>query len=63
MAARAAARKAVNTTPAQPVAIGPLLRRIFALAAPTGLLAALQVGAQLIEIWLASRQGMAAFAG
>jgi Na+-driven multidrug efflux pump len=63
MAARAAARKAVRTASAQPVAIAPLLRRIFALAAPTGLLAALQVVAQLIEIWLASRQGMAAFAG
>ncbi|MCM5570391.1 MATE family efflux transporter [Burkholderiaceae bacterium FT117] len=42
---------------------GALLRRILVLAAPTGLLAALQVVAQLVEIWLAARQGVAAFAG
>jgi Na+-driven multidrug efflux pump len=39
------------------------LRRILALAAPTSLLAATQVIAQLIEPWLAARQGQAALAG
>ena len=39
------------------------LRRILALAAPTSLLAATQVVAQLIEPWLAARQGQAALAG
>lgn len=40
-----------------------VLRNILALAAPTGLLAGLQVVAQLFEVWLASRQGVLAFAG
>lgn len=40
-----------------------LLRRILALAAPTGLVALLQVAAQLAETWLAARQGTAALAG
>ena len=39
------------------------LRRIFALAAPTTLLAATQVVALLIEPWLAARQGTLALAG
>ncbi|MFN8983998.1 MAG: MATE family efflux transporter, partial [Alphaproteobacteria bacterium] len=39
------------------------LRQILALAAPTSLLAATQVVAQLIEPWLAARQGQAALAG
>lgn len=39
------------------------LRRIFALAAPTTLLAATQVTALLIEPWLAARQGTLALAG
>ena len=39
------------------------LRRIFALAAPTTLLAATQVAALLIEPWLAARQGTLALAG
>lgn len=40
-----------------------LLRRIVALAAPTTVLAALQVVAQLVDTWLAARQGTAALAG
>lgn len=40
-----------------------LLRRILALAAPTTALALLQVASQLIETWLAARQGTAALAG
>lgn len=42
---------------------GVLLRQVLALAAPTSLLAVLQVGAQLVETWLAARQGTAALAG
>ena len=40
-----------------------LLKQVMALAAPTTLLALLQVGAQLVETWLAARQGTAALAG
>ncbi len=40
-----------------------LLRRILALAAPTTAVALLQVVAQLVETWLAARQGTAALAG
>ncbi|HKG83742.1 MAG TPA: MATE family efflux transporter, partial [Beijerinckiaceae bacterium] len=40
-----------------------ILRRILALAAPTSLVAALQVISQLAETWLAARQGTAALAG
>lgn len=40
-----------------------LLRSVFALAAPTTLVALLQVAAQLVETWLAARQGTAALAG
>jgi Na+-driven multidrug efflux pump len=42
---------------------GVLLKQVMALAAPTTLLALLQVGAQLFETWLAARQGTAALAG
>ncbi|PHK94467.1 multidrug transporter MatE [Pseudoroseomonas rhizosphaerae] len=42
---------------------GTLLRRIAALAAPTTLIALLQAVAQLLETWLAARQGTAALAG
>ena len=42
---------------------GVILRRILALAAPTSLVAALQVISQLAETWLAARQGTAALAG
>jgi Na+-driven multidrug efflux pump len=45
--------------PAPPSRLG----RILALAAPTTLLAATQVAAQLIEPWLAARQGTPALAG
>jgi Na+-driven multidrug efflux pump len=45
--------------PAPPSRLG----RILALAAPTTLLAATQVAAQLIEPWLAARQGTLALAG
>ncbi|HEX8164665.1 MAG TPA: MATE family efflux transporter [Beijerinckiaceae bacterium] len=48
--------------PALP-AISPILRAILALAAPTSLVAALQVVSQLAETWLAARQGTAALAG
>jgi Na+-driven multidrug efflux pump len=40
-----------------------LLQQVLALAAPTTLLAVLQVAAQLLETWLAARQGTAALAG
>lgn len=40
-----------------------ILRRILVLATPTGLLALLQVAAQLLETWIAARQGTAALAG
>ena len=40
-----------------------ILRRIVALAAPTSLVALLQAVAQLVETWLAARQGTAALAG
>lgn len=43
--------------------MGDRIRRILALAAPTTLLAATQVGALLIEPWLAARQGTLALAG
>jgi hypothetical protein len=39
------------------------LRRILALAAPTTALSLLQAAAQLMETWLAARQGTAALAG
>ncbi|HWL80236.1 MAG TPA: MATE family efflux transporter [Roseomonas sp.] len=48
---------------ATPAPASALLRRILALAAPTSLVALLQVGAQLAETWLAARQGTAALAG
>ena len=40
-----------------------LLRAILALAAPTSLVALLQIIAQLAETWIAARQGTAALAG
>ncbi|KAA2215284.1 multidrug transporter MatE [Pseudoroseomonas oryzae] len=46
-----------------PGSVGVLMRRILALAAPTSLVALLQVAAQLAETWLAARQGTAALAG
>ena len=52
-----------TTAAAVPVPATGLLRRILALAAPTSLVALLQVGAQLAETWLAARQGTAALAG
>lgn len=39
------------------------MRAILALAAPTALVALVQVAAQLFETWLAARQGVAALAG
>jgi len=42
---------------------GAALRQILALAAPTTLIALLQAAAQLVETWLAARQGIAAQAG
>lgn len=49
--------------PADPVPASELARLIAVLAAPTSLVAFLQAGAQLIETWLAARQGTAALAG
>ncbi|WP_151637828.1 MATE family efflux transporter [Noviherbaspirillum aerium] len=51
------------TPHAPPLANAALLRNVFALAAPTTLVALLQVAAQLVETWLAARQGTAALAG
>jgi len=51
-----------TAAPTQPL-MRELLRRILVLAAPTSLIAFLQAGAQLIETWLAARQGTAALAG
>ncbi|MBB5691346.1 multidrug transporter MatE [Roseomonas alkaliterrae] len=53
---------AAGLAPARATA-GDRLRRILALAAPTTLLVATQVAAQLIEPWLAARQGTLALAG
>ncbi len=53
---RAGAARAALPTP-------QLLRGILRLAAPTSLIALLQASAQLIETWLAARQGTAALAG
>lgn len=50
-------------TPSARVPLAELLRRILALAAPTTLISVLQVCAQLVETWLAARQGTAALAG
>lgn len=46
-----------------PVPAMELARRIGSLAGPTGLIAVLQACAQLVETWLAARQGTAALAG
>ncbi|MCK8785539.1 MATE family efflux transporter [Roseomonas sp. NAR14] len=61
-ASPAAASPAVASM-ASPAPVRELLRRILALAAPTGLVSLLQVAGQLIETWLAARQGTAALAG
>jgi len=50
-------------TPVEPVSSADIARRIAVLAAPTSLVAFLQAGAQLIETWLAARQGTSALAG
>ena len=52
----------MKTRPPEPSARA-LLRRLLALAAPTTLVALLQVAAQLAETWIAARQGTAALAG
>ena len=57
-----AAAAAPIATPTHPL-MRELMRRILVLAAPTSLIAFLQAGAQLIETWLAARQGTAALAG
>jgi len=54
---------AANAAVVSPPPTGVILRRILALAAPTSLVAALQVISQLAETWLAARQGTAALAG
>ena len=58
----------VANMPCPPAAIAPpsnteIARRIAVLAAPTSLVAFLQAGSQLIETWLAARQGTEALAG
>ncbi|SOZ36250.1 MATE family efflux transporter [Cupriavidus neocaledonicus] len=52
-----------GTLPADAVPAIELARRIGKLAGPTALIALLQAVAQLIETWLAARQGTAALAG
>jgi hypothetical protein len=52
---------ATQAPPTTPCTV--LLRRVLALAAPTTLLAAMQSACQLVEPWLAARQGTAALAG
>ncbi|MDB5796372.1 MAG: norM [Paucimonas sp.] len=42
---------------------GAILKKMVALAAPTSLVAVLMVGSQLMETWLAARQGLDALAG
>src|SRR4051812_18067037 len=54
---------AADPAVASPPPTAVILRRILALAAPTSLVAALQVISQLAETWLAARQGTAALAG
>src|SRR5215204_1799340 len=54
---------AADAAVASPPPTGVILRGILALAAPTSLVAALQVISQLAETWLAARQGTAALAG
>ena len=58
----------VANMPCPAAAIAPpsnteIARRIAVLAAPTSLVAFLQAGSQLIETWLAARQGTEALAG
>ncbi len=72
-AASAAASAASAATPAPPAdSVAPvhdqssnvrLLTQLLRLAAPTSLVAALQVVSQVTETWLAARQGTAALAG
>ncbi|SOY89574.1 MATE family efflux transporter [Cupriavidus taiwanensis] len=52
-----------STLPADAVPAAEIARRIGKLAGPTALIALLQAVAQLIETWLAARQGTAALAG
>jgi Na+-driven multidrug efflux pump len=54
---------ATTAPPVPPPGLAILARRILALAAPTTLGAAVQSACQLIEPWLAARQGTAALAG
>lgn len=51
-----------STAPEAPSG-GVLVRRIFSLAAPTTVIALIQAGGQLVETWLAARQGTPALAG
>jgi len=46
-----------------PISNGTILRRILALAGPTGVVSVLQVTAQLIDTWLAAQHGTLALAG
>ncbi|WP_318035517.1 MATE family efflux transporter [Cupriavidus laharis] len=58
------AATAAGPAPAVPtVPATELVRRIGSLAGPTALIALLQAAAQLVETWLAARQGTAALAG
>src|SRR5215204_4098691 len=60
VAATTTTAPAAGASAALPQAV---LRRILDLAAPTTLLALIQTGCQLVEPWLAARQGTAALAG
>ncbi len=63
VAESAAPAAAVAAPVAAPVPWPALLRRVLELAAPTTLLALTQTACQLVEPWLAARQGTAALAG
>jgi Na+-driven multidrug efflux pump len=54
---------AAGDAPSPPVPWPVLLRRVLDLAAPTTFLALVQTACQLVEPWLAARQGTAALAG
>ncbi len=54
---------AATAASAEPVPATEVARRIGSLAGPTAVIALLQAGAQLVETWLAARQGTAALAG
>lgn len=60
---RAASHNARGDVAGAGPSTGQLLAQLWRLAAPTSLVAALQVASQITETWLAARQGTAALAG